>query len=152
MTKKTTASKKWETCRCRHSQFCKPCLYLRKWNSRQGDIELIITMMIILWQVAVSWMNTTLHVPQNDTWTFVECFWWLLAPSAVNNILSHCCYSIARGTYWPLSMLDKTHLYFKYWPYHLLAGGVSWPSPQWDMIPAPRHYWERSECHEIEIS
>jgi len=21
-------------------------------------------------------MNTTLHIPQNDTWTFVECFWW----------------------------------------------------------------------------
>ena len=27
-------------------------------------------------QVAMQWRNTTIFVASNDTWTFVECFWW----------------------------------------------------------------------------
>ena len=29
-------------------------------------------------QVPILWGNITLLVPHNDTWTFVECFWWNL--------------------------------------------------------------------------
>ena len=27
-------------------------------------------------QVPIIWRNTTILVPHNDTWTFVESFWW----------------------------------------------------------------------------
>ena len=26
--------------------------------------------------VAVQWNNKTIFVPHNDTWTFLDCFWW----------------------------------------------------------------------------
>ena len=27
-------------------------------------------------QVSISWRNQTILVPHNETWTFIESFWW----------------------------------------------------------------------------